>query len=531
MEIKLLHQPYCYDPVSHKFYENTMREPVQGSNGTEAAAAYNIVCSLKNEQNGICGNMRGIVLKLTDLCNMSCTYCPHSQKENTHMKAHANDAMPEKTVLQGIDCLRLHSSDSGEVDIVFFGGEPLTAFQLMKKAVFYAEETLKGKKITFNTTTNLLLLNDEMISFFAAHRFCICVSIDGPKEIHDQNRVNKGGRGTFDTVFHHFLKLKNGLHGTDSTVRINAVMDDRYDYRLYESFFSREEFSDIPVEMNPIDYSGSVSPPPENPAYQWQTAYARFLVYLCISGRFPSERLPLTARCFLNRLRNLYQKIKYPNPMPPSETYIRSYDYMAHGFFAFLNPQGNYYPGVHVNDKQEELIIGNAETGIQYEKIHSLFTRSSEYMKSCRSCPYLPFCQVPIALVLDAKGDAQRLHETYCRNYQQLWKEAASLLLLEQNILTDASALDRMTARFSDMDHKAAFTGFVESVFRTDHFTNRPVLSETDGISPVELVYLVCLIERIYDIRFEPDDFNDFQFGTFDGIRTAIKKYFRSGKQ
>lgn len=531
IHLTLLHNTYCYDPESCNFSVSSNQECSQGDTIDKSSKPYDIVCELANQQNDIGRKMCGLILKLTDFCNMSCRYCPHSQKDNPHMKVHSNSVMPEKTILQGIDFLNNHSAESDAVDIVFFGGEPLTEFHLMKKAVCYAEETLKGKQITFNTTTNLLLLNDEMISFFATHRFSICISMDGPREIHDKNRLNRGGFGTFDTVYKNYLKLKKALCGTNSTIRINAVFDEKYDLRSYEGFFSQNEFSDVIVEMNPIDYSGSVSPPPDNPKYHWQTMYVRFLVYLCILGRFPSENLPLTAHYLLNRLRSLYQRLQHPTPLPLSHTYIRLYDYMTCGFIAFLNPQGSYYPGIHVNEMQEEFVIGNAETGIQFEKINLLMNKSGRYMVPCKRCPLLTFCQVPIALAIDANGNAQRLNETYCRNFEQLWKEVASLLLLKQGVLTNIPLLSQFTSLFCDSDNEAALNGIFEYVCHTHDLTNRPVLSEMEGIGPVELLSIVYLIEKNFNIKFEPNDFADFQFGTFEGIKAAVKRYFGGGKQ
>jgi len=144
IQLTLLHNSYCYDSSRCKFF---MDSSASKDFTNEILEPYDIVCEMMNYQLDISRRMCGIILKLTNLCNMSCSYCPHSQKDNLLMKVHSNSVMPEKIALQGIDYLSQHSTDCDTVDIVFFGGEPLTAFSLMKRIVCYAEEVLKEKQI------------------------------------------------------------------------------------------------------------------------------------------------------------------------------------------------------------------------------------------------------------------------------------------------------------------------------------------------------------------------------------------------
>jgi uncharacterized protein len=103
---------------------------------------------------------------------------------------------------RSVDLLLQQAEARDSVSIVFFGGEPLTNMPLIRQVVEYALRGAahKGKQVEFSLTTNATLLTPELVDFFAAHRFGISISMDGPKVIHDRNRRSVGGKGTYDVV-------------------------------------------------------------------------------------------------------------------------------------------------------------------------------------------------------------------------------------------------------------------------------------------------------------------------------------------
>ncbi|MFZ3070522.1 MAG: radical SAM protein [Anaerolineaceae bacterium] len=115
--------------------------------------------------------------------------------------------MTWKVAKRALDFLWEHSIDSGEVNVGFYGGEPLLEFPLIQKVVGYSKYLFWGKQLTFSITTNGTLLNPEIILFFQEHNFSLGISLDGPKEINDRNRVFANGKGTFDSVLHNINLL------------------------------------------------------------------------------------------------------------------------------------------------------------------------------------------------------------------------------------------------------------------------------------------------------------------------------------
>jgi uncharacterized protein len=103
---------------------------------------------------------------------------------------------------RSVELLLTQAAARAAINIVFFGGEPLTNMPLIRQVVDYAEQRAAecGKAVDFSLTTNATLLTPELVAFFEAHRFGISISMDGPKAIHDRNRKSVGGKGTYDLV-------------------------------------------------------------------------------------------------------------------------------------------------------------------------------------------------------------------------------------------------------------------------------------------------------------------------------------------
>jgi len=139
-----------------------------------------------------------LVLNVNTGCNLSCTYC---YKEDLSAPAQGK-LMRAETARRSIDLLMDEGGETGKVNLVFFGGEPLSNLPLIREAVAYAEERAKarGLRVDFSLTTNATLLTEEVVAYLDDHRFGITVSMDGPKHLHDKRRVTIGGKGTYDVV-------------------------------------------------------------------------------------------------------------------------------------------------------------------------------------------------------------------------------------------------------------------------------------------------------------------------------------------
>ncbi|MDU9389929.1 quinohemoprotein amine dehydrogenase maturation protein [Pseudomonas japonica] len=139
-----------------------------------------------------------VVLNVNTGCNLSCTYC---YKEDLD-KPSAGKRMDVETAVASVEMLLRESPDEPVYTVVFFGGEPLSNRKLIEYMVDYCERRFAeaGKRVEFVMTTNATLLTEEIVDYLNAHRFGLSVSIDGPKTVHDRNRITVGGQGTYDVV-------------------------------------------------------------------------------------------------------------------------------------------------------------------------------------------------------------------------------------------------------------------------------------------------------------------------------------------
>ena len=151
------------------------------------------------------GVVKALCLHIAHTCNLNCEYCFASQG-----KYHGERAMMSFEVgKRAFDFLIENSGSRRNLEVDFFGGEPLMNFDVVKELVAYARsiEKEKGKNFRFTLTTNGLLIDDDVIDFCNREMSNVVLSLDGRKEIHDRYRVDYAGNGSWDRIVPKFQKL------------------------------------------------------------------------------------------------------------------------------------------------------------------------------------------------------------------------------------------------------------------------------------------------------------------------------------
>ena len=174
----------------------------------------NMAGELKARTSGV---VKALCLHVAHTCNLNCSYCFASQG-----KYHGDRAVMSFEVgKQALDFLVEHSGSRRNLEVDFFGGEPLMNFQVVKDLVAYARsiEKEKGKNFRFTLTTNGMLIDDDVIDF--ANRECsnVVLSLDGRQEIHDRYRVDYAGRGSWAQIVPKFQKLVASRGGKNYYMR------------------------------------------------------------------------------------------------------------------------------------------------------------------------------------------------------------------------------------------------------------------------------------------------------------------------
>jgi len=149
--------------------------------------------------------VKALCLHIAHDCNLACKYCFAEEGEYHGRRA----IMSYEVGKKALDFLVRNSGNRVNLEVDFFGGEPLMNWQVVKDLVAYGRslEEPFHKKFRFTLTTNGVLLNDEILEFANKEMGNIVLSIDGRKEVHDYMRPHRGGQGSYDEIVPKYMKV------------------------------------------------------------------------------------------------------------------------------------------------------------------------------------------------------------------------------------------------------------------------------------------------------------------------------------
>lgn len=344
-----------------------------------------------------------ITLQLTQNCNFRCKYCIYSETHNLRQRSHSTERMTLETAKKAIDFLWKHSVDSPDVNIGFYGGEPLLEFPLLKKAVEYSERLFEGKNLTFSVTTNGTLLNDEIISFFQEHDVSLMISLDGPKEINDKNRVFANGKGTFDTVAKQIGRIREIAPQYAAKLQISMVMDPSNDFDcINEICLDDSEFRTLSLQPAIVERDAGENEVVFSEEYTWKFEYQRFLSILSYYNRFPQDEVsPIARRSLLSAMKDYEQieagaalrKIDAPaGPCIPGQLRL------------FVNVHEQLFPCERVSEKSSAMCIGTLDDGFYLERAQAILNVGKLTGESCKSCWCFRYCTLCAKKADDGSG-------------------------------------------------------------------------------------------------------------------------------
>ncbi len=167
----------------------------------------------KNKSNVV----KALCLHVAHTCNLNCSYCFASQGKYQGDRA----LMSFEVGKQAFDFLIKNSGTRRNLEVDFFGGEPMMNFDVVKQLVAYARsvEKEKNKNFRFTFTTNGMLLDEEVMDFLNAEMSNVVLSLDGRKEVNDHFRKDYAGNGSYDTIVPKFQRLVEKRDGKNYYVR------------------------------------------------------------------------------------------------------------------------------------------------------------------------------------------------------------------------------------------------------------------------------------------------------------------------
>ena len=205
----------------------------EGVTPEELAECYEQICQLKEEgslfapdtfepmagdlKRKTAGVVKALCLHVAHTCNLNCAYCFASQG-----KYHGDRAVMSYEVgKRALDFLIENSGTRHNLEVDFFGGEPLMNFDVVKQLVAYARSVEKkyNKNFRFTLTTNGVLIDKDVIDFCNAEMSNVVLSLDGRKEIHDRYRVDYAGNGSWERIVPKFQRLVEARQGKNYYMR------------------------------------------------------------------------------------------------------------------------------------------------------------------------------------------------------------------------------------------------------------------------------------------------------------------------
>ena len=197
--------------------------------------------------------LKALCLHVAHTCNLNCEYCFASQG-----RYHGDRAlMPFEVGKQALDFLIQNSGSRVNLEVDFFGGEPLMNWQVVKDLVAYArsQEAAHHKHFRFTLTTNGVLLDDEVTEFCNREMHNVVLSLDGRKAVHDRLRKNYAGQGSYDLIVPKFQRFVQQRGDRDYYIR-GTFTHENTDFT--NDIFHMADLGFTELSMEPV-----VSPPGE----------------------------------------------------------------------------------------------------------------------------------------------------------------------------------------------------------------------------------------------------------------------------
>ena len=221
------------------------------------------------------------------VCNIDCTYCFYLEKEKLYPEKGKNWRMSDETLALYVRQY-IEAQDVPEVNFAWQGGEPtLMGVDFFRKAVLLQQQYANGKTITNAFQTNGTLLDDEWGAFLGEHKFLIGISIDGPQEMHDRYRIDKGGYPTFNKVMQGVEVLKK--HNVEfNTLTVLQAHNAQYPIEVYRFL---KDMGSYFMQFIPIVERIAEQPGPDlltlvDPHFEDKTRVSNWSVSATQYGRF-----------------------------------------------------------------------------------------------------------------------------------------------------------------------------------------------------------------------------------------------------
>ncbi|MBC2577712.1 thioether cross-link-forming SCIFF peptide maturase [Peptostreptococcus russellii] len=363
--------------------------------------------------------IKALCLNVAHDCNLKCKYCFAKQGD---FGGNA-ELMPLEIGKKAMDFLVANSGNRRNLDVDFFGGEPLMNWEVVKELVKYGREIEKpaGKNMRFTITTNGVLLDDEKIDFINEHMHNVVLSLDGRKEINDNMRLTVNDKGSYDVIVPKFQKL------------VSQRPKDKY-YYVRGTFtrnnldFSKDinHFADLGFELTSVE---PVVDDESNPfALREEDLPKIFEEYENYAAELAERQLKGEKLKFFHFMIDLNQGpcvIKRITGCGAGNEYIS------------ITPNGDIYPCHQFVGKEEFIMANLNDEKIEIpEDMREMFRNAHVYNKEeCKTCWNKFYCSGGChANAINFNGDIRKPYELGCEMQR---KRTECAIMIQAKLLSE----------------------------------------------------------------------------------------------
>ncbi len=357
--------------------------------------------------------VKALCLHVAHTCNLNCSYCFASQG-----KYHGERALMSFEVgKQALDFLIANSGTRHNLEVDFFGGEPLMNWDVVKRLVAYArtQELIHNKNFRFTLTTNGMLIDDDVIDFANREMSNVVLSLDGRKEVHDRLRVDYAGKGSYDRIVPKFKKLVEARGGKNYYMRGTFT---RHNLDFTNDVFHMADLGFTELSMEPV-----VCAPGDPEALRAEDLPILFEQYEILAREMlkrKKEGRPFTFYHYMIDLTGgpcIYKRITGCG----SGT-----EYMA------VTPWGELYP-CHQFVGESRYSLGNVWDGVTNEEVRGEFKLVNAYARpECKECWAKLYCSGGCAAnAYHATGSIRGVYEYGCELFKKRMECAIMMQVAE----------------------------------------------------------------------------------------------------
>lgn len=369
--------------------------------------------------------MSGFTVYVTTQCNLACSYCIYGGEYGRYEPL-SQTPMSWETARRMLDFLVFRSRQSKTLRLDFFGGEPLMAFDLVRRSVEYAKSNIGsgGPEVSVTIASNGTILTDEILEFLLAHKVYLQFSIDGEKDVHDrERRFRNGGRGSYDLV----LENLDRIHRRHPAyfreyIRIKSVMT------MAAVGLEEDGFLEHPL-IKAVEETGGLTVLMKEPHFDLAQDSDFFDQLHCLGRRLLERNgvktlsdllqpLPLRQRAFFHHTFAEFMEVQAVNKVllgHSEEVPFRKGCLMGYQEGA-VHPNGD----ISICHKATSFVVGNVTEGRwNFDRIWELHSLLHEEWPECESCLAQRFCDLCYEKLDGERGSWAEARARYCQFTRQ----------------------------------------------------------------------------------------------------------------